>query len=461
MIKKHAVILGAGISGLSLAWFLKRKYGNGIDLTIVEKSSRCGGWMRTFHKEGFLFEQGPHSCRAQGNNIAALKLVESLGLQDQVILPQSKSMSRYILNNQKLTPIPHNIFSMIFSPVTNGIMRAFWNDWRTPPGLSSDESVYAFISRRLSVEVADRLLDPLVSGIYAGDIRQLSIRACFPSLYEREQRFGSLTRSLFRSKIKSQGSSASSSPFIQKISGYGMFSFREGMETLPRTIEKQLIDSTILLECRATALQFHPHAIDVILSDGNVLKADHIFFALPVAAVADLVAPHLEDTAGLLRGISMASVSVVNLGYRKRHLKQNGFGFLVPSQENEEILGMIWDSCVFPQQNQQIEETRLTVMMGGMRYPEICQLGDDEQLKMALKAASKHLQIDVLPDASGVSVARDAIPQYTVGHIERVLAIKQGLHRLSPHLTCLGCAFDGVSVNDCIAQAELHAVLKK
>lgn len=443
MNKRHFVILGAGISGLSLAWFLKQKFADTIDLTILEKSDRIGGCIHSIQHDGFHFELGPHSIRAEGNH-AALSLVHQLGMKDQILWPHPHASLRYLYYQQRLCPLPRNPLQLIFSPLRKGVISALWHDWRTPSGSGQDESVYDFIIRRLNRDVAERFIDPLVSGIYAGDMRQLSVKACFPKLYEMEQQHGSLVRGM----LKRQKSA---------VNKQGMFTMEGGMETLPQELGKRL-QNDIQLNAYPKALKFSENEVEIALSNGKFLKADHLFSTVPAHAMAELIKPHHHALARLLLNLEYASIVVVNLGYRQLKFGNKGFGYLVPSSENENILGVIWDSSVFPEQDRTANETRLTVMMGGSKRPDICLMSQSEQLEIALNAVRRHLRIESRPDVFHVHLAKNAVPQYRVGHMILVKQIEDYLKRFSK-ITLLGSSFYGVSVNDCIANAALQAKL--
>lgn len=436
---RHIVILGAGISGLALGWFLKRNFGSKIKLSILEKTSRVGGWIQSVEKGNFLFDLGPRSCRSCGNGAATLRLIEELNLQDQVIKGDPLANKRYLYTQQQLRQLPSNFFSMLFSPLGRGILPALYRDWRTTSGNFEDESIYDFMVRRFSKELAEQFMDPLVSGIYAGDIHQLSLRSCFPQLHEWEQYYGSVVRGAISDRKKTM-----------------LFSFQKGMETLPLCLEKRLL-AEIQLNSEAVGLDFIENGVKVMLADGGLLHADHLYSTISAEALAPLIKPHHTELSQTLAGISSTSVAVVNMGYKKRVLQKSGFGYLVPSREKENILGVVWDSCVFPQQNRQEEETRLTVMLGGAHMSHFHQRTKDEFLQIALKALDHHLQIDLEPEMALVNIAASAIPQYTVGHEKRVSSIKKEMLHLSSNATLLGSSYCGVSVNDCIAQAETAA----
>lgn len=426
---KKVIILGAGISGLTLAWYLKQRFGDRLSIKILEKSNRVGGWIQTIRHQDFLFELGPHSCRPTGNGESTLRLIQSLGMQDQVILPNSNSMKRYLWKNKKLQPVPHNLLGALFSPLMRGIPLTLLREWFIPRNQAQDESIYEFVLRRFG-KSAVSLIDPLVTGIFAGDIKKLSIKSCFPLLHAWEEQYGSVLLGAIKHKRKPQ---TIKTPF---------FSLKDGLGSLTTTLGQRL-DREIEKNSTVGKLHICTDSIAVETTDGRQWEADHVYSTLPAHVLGDLVDPSFHS-------IASATVSVVSLGYRHNVLKKDGFGYLVPSDEKEDILGMIWDSSIFSQQNSTKDETRLTIMLGGTHRPDICNLDDSELIDKALSACSRHLNIDIQPEAIHVHKAISAIPQYNVGHSEKLAH----LHSYSTRLTCFGTTFNGVAVNDCIAHAE-------
>ncbi len=443
------VILGAGISGLALAWFLRRR---GVSVLIIEKSTRTGGWIQTVEKDGFLFELGPHSCRAAGNGYITLQLVEELGLQNQIVIADPAARKKYLFVDKTLAQLPTNPLFFPFSSLTRGLLTAAIHDWRTPPNACKDESIYDFMARRFSVEIAEKLVDPIVSGIYAGDMRRLSIASCFPAIHQLEQQYGSVTRGLFSKRKPKEPVSA----FVRNAQRAGIFSFRNGMETLTDELSKRL-NASIVTSCFPKNLHFDSKGVDIELSNGQMTRASHLISTLPAHSLANLLAPYQQKLAGMLQEIESASVAMVHCGYRQQVLKKSGFGYLIPSQENEKILGVIWDSCVFPGQNRHPSETRLTVMMGGSHRPELCAFDEQARATAALQSIEKHLGVKTKPDVVHHAIAWRAIPQYHVGYSQKIELIKRLLAELSPRISCIGSSFFGVSINDCIENAKKRA----
>ncbi|CUI17662.1 putative protoporphyrinogen oxidase [Candidatus Protochlamydia naegleriophila] len=447
---KQIVILGAGISGLTTAWFLKQFLDEAVRITVVEKSCRAGGWIESLRLQEFLFEQGPRSCRTKGNGRETLRLVEELGLQDQIIAAHPSARSRFVYHQKSLHSLPSHPLAMPFNPLMKGWLKACWRDWTSPKSAEEDESLYAFFSRRLGSDWCNRLIDPFISGIYAGDSRKLSIQSCFPVLWQWEQEHGSLLKGAWRHPRRPPSESA----FVSKWEKEPIFSFKQGMERLTNELAKQL-EEIIRFSCEPKAIQFTSKEVRITLTSGEQIEADHVISAIPALSLAPLLASH-STLAEQLQAIPYATLMVVNLGYRKKILKSDGFGYLIPSQEKEAILGCVFDSCVFPQQNACEEETRLTVMIGGTRYPEVETYSEKRGKEIALEAMQNHLGIDAEPDVAYVRLARQAIPQYEVGHQHLLSSLRRQLASLQ-RLTLTGNSFDGVSVNDRVAQARILA----
>lgn len=417
----RVMVVGAGISGLSLAWYLKRFHGQRVDVTLIEKNTRLGGWIETIEREGYLFEQGPRSFRTEGTGQATLRLIEELGLQKALIQAADAARRRYLYTDGKLQMLPRGPLSLLFSRLTRPLLWPLLREWSVPRA-TDEESIDAFIRRRLGAYAAEMLFEPMTLGIYAGDIRQLSMQSCFPTLYQWEQEHGSLTCGLFKATR----------------TGGGMFSLRHGMEQLVRTLAGQL-DVTLRQGVGVDRLEGHA----LVMENGERLLFDRVYLALPSQALAQVLRAVAPLAARQLQQIPAVSATVVNLGYRRVSRALAGFGYLIPSREQEEVLGMVWDSSAFPQQNQWEGQTRLTVMLRG----EVA-AGQE----VALDVAARHLGIRSKPEVVSSKVARGAIPQYLVGHARRLATIEVDLHRL-PHVALLGSSLYGVSINDCIAHS--------
>lgn len=302
----RVLILGGGITGLSAAWYVKKKNPR-VKITLLEKEKRLGGWIRTSNEGGFLFEKGPRTFQL-GRSPHLLSLIEELKLD--VILSSPAAKKRFILHKGKLRT-PGSFLPMLLPSLLR------------EPFISSskvlDESIYDFAKRRFSAKIAEMFFDPLTLGVYAGDIQKLSIRSCFPALYKWEQELGSVIKGMFLSPKKAKG----------------LFTLKGGMETLIHALKNQL-DIEIVHNCPVETI-----GEQEVLAGGKKWVADRVISALPIAV------PH-------------RSIWVINIAYREDVLSKKGFGYLVPTKESEPLLGCIFDSAIFPEEG---GGTRITAMV--------------------------------------------------------------------------------------------------
>lgn len=447
--EKHIVILGGGISGLACVWFLNQYFPD-ANITIIEKTDRLGGWIRTETHNGFLFDKGPRSCRTIGNGVETLKLIQDLQLESEVLIGEKAAHKRFLYFRKKLREIPYNFSSLmtnpwIWRPLSSLLVECF----RTKSA-KEDESIHDFISRRLSSKFAEVLIDPLTTGIYAGDIHELSIKSCFPILHQWEKEKGFLLKGAFSSK-KQEHLNA----FHGKMQQSGLFTFKKGMETLVKALAAN-IKADIKLSAHVKSLQFRPDKVLIELSNQDSILADRVVSTIPSYALAPFVSDLDPILGNLLQSIPHASVATVNIGFHRSVWNKKGFGYLIPSSEKEAILGMVWDSHAFSSQNRVSDETRFTVMMGGAKGLSTEHYSKYPWKECALEALSRHLGISERPDEVVCQFAMNAIPQYIVGHSKKVNEIEQRVNKLSHRFKVLGNSFYGVSVNDCIANAKVR-----
>jgi len=433
-VPRHFIVLGAGISGLATGWFIKQRFPDD-HLTILEKTSRPGGWIQSIHLKGFLFEQGPRSCRPQGAGLQTLALIEALGLQEEVICPAPEAHQRFIYYQNKLQPLPKRLREVPFSPLMKGWAKALWQDWRAPMRQTEDESIASFFKRRLGDQWVKRLIDPFTLGIYAGDCERLSLQSCFPN-FDAWERQGSLFKGAWQ-----KAAVVEASAWVQSFCKQPLFSFKNGMETLPRALAMQL------KEC--LHYQQDIQAIydkSVLLKTGEEIRGDYIISTLPTYALASLV-PQQKSLQKLLKELSYTTVAIVHLGFHNR-LPLKGFGYLVPSSVDIPFLGCVWDSSVFPQQNRE-NCSCLTVMLGGSHHPQVATWSEEKMIGYVLETLKQHLGFSMEPTVIHCQIAHQAIPQYEVGYAEWKKQVQE-----SSSLILSGNGLRGVAVNDCIAYSK-------
>nr|XP_005999400.1 PREDICTED: protoporphyrinogen oxidase [Latimeria chalumnae] len=435
-MQRTVVVTGAGISGLAACCHLA-KYAHGTKVILLEASDRLGGWLHSTRTErGAVFEHGPRGIRPAGPvGKNTLKLVSDLGLENDILpVPgdHPASQNRYLYVDGKIHKLPSSIGSILQTspPFTKPIIGSILKELMVRREKTPDETVHAFMQRRFGKELADIAVDSLCRGVFAGDCRKLSVRSCFPMLYNAEQKYGSVVLGM----LFGGGNCGERNPSGVSVSGRRVF----------------MLTSHWLL--RTVCLQ-------VKLQDGTI-KADHVISATSAKALSFMLPPSMDALTEELRQILSATVAVVNLEYEGSVLPFVGFGHLVPSLEDACVLGIIYDSVSYPQQNRTgAPTTRLTVMMGGAWFLE--QIGDpdkisqDHLLKVAMEAVRCHLGVQTDPLYSITHIQKECIPQYTVGHWKRLENITNYLHHSKVPLSVVGASYQGVSVNDCIYFAQL------
>jgi oxygen-dependent protoporphyrinogen oxidase len=405
------VILGGGISGLSAAWYVKKKYPQ-AKITLLEKSNRLGGCIETRKEGGFIFERGPRTFQ-WGKCPHLVQLIHEMGLQEQLIFSQKQATRRYLYQKGAL----HSMGSFLPSLFCSLLKEAF-----VAPSQIDDESIYDFAKRRFSPKIAETFFDPMTLGIYGGDIRQLSMKSCFPKIFAWEKEKGSCFRALFSTFLK---------PSVLRPPP--LFSLKGGMESLISALA-QKVEAEIILHSEVEALE-----AGSVFAGGKSFDADLIFSALPAPVIASL--------ADLFFPLKQRSLWVAHVGYSEKVLKKQGFGYLVPSQEKEPLLGMIWDSSIFPQQYG-AHETCLTAMMREENLPALKEL------------LFRHLAISREPTLISSYRAENAIPQFEVGYSIQLEQFKKDLQRKFPNLHLLGNFLTSPSVEACIYRTTIAELSK-
>ncbi|MDP1879831.1 MAG: protoporphyrinogen oxidase [Parachlamydiaceae bacterium] len=441
---RHFVILGAGIAGLATGWFIKQQLKADDQLTILEQSDHTGGWIQTLQINDFLFEQGPRSCRTKGG-VETLALIESLHLEQEIITPHQDSRHRYLFYNDQLQKFPSHPWQIPFHPLTKGWAKALWNDFTRPKRKQEDESIADFFTRRLNSAWVDKLIDPFILGIYAGDCQRLSLKSCFPVLDEWEQKKGSLLKGALS---KSQNLH-SSSAFIQSMQEHPLYSFKNGMSTLPKALEKRL-KKHLHLNSEIQSFEPNTQGFKISINSEQIIQASHLISTVPIVGLKKYF-PQFSQEFDWLK---YASVNVMNIGFDQIDAPLNGFGYLIPSSVNTPVMGCVWDSSIFPQHNVHPDQARLTMMLGGIKYSEVEQFDDEKLIDISLKALDQQCGIKRSPKIIQIKRAIQAIPQYEVGYEKWKTSITSKINKISPTFFLSGSAFTGVSINDCIKQAR-------
>ncbi|XP_024059953.1 protoporphyrinogen oxidase isoform X3 [Terrapene carolina triunguis] len=391
--------------------------------------------------------------------------VSELGL-DADVLPvpgdHPASKNRYLYVSGALHRLPSGIGGVLRTvpPFTRPLLWSGLRELVAPRGTQPDETMHSFVSRRFGKELADIAIDSLCRGVFAGDCRALSVRSCFPALFEAERRRRSviLGMALGGGKGPALDSALSRRARDER---WSQWSLRAGMETLSEALQDFLRQRGVEMHCHARLRSLERTAAQcwqITLEDGSV-RADHVISAIPARALAVLLPGWAEPLAQELRSIEAVSVGVVNLQYNGATLPITGFGHLVPSFEDSSLLGIVYDSVAFPEQNgTRGPSVRLTVMLGGAWFEQ--GFGDPDTVPLAVllsrakEAVRAHLGIVAEPSRTIVKVLKACIPQYTLGHWQRTETISRYLEQERLPLSLIGASYQGVSVNDCIYSAK-------
>jgi oxygen-dependent protoporphyrinogen oxidase len=440
--------VGAGISGLVCAYALRRA---GIEAQLVEASTQPGGVIRSENRDGFLLEFGPQSF----SGTASLRsLCADLGIQDQIVQAPSAA-PRYVLLDGALKALPLSPPAVLISSFLSA--RTKWRIARDAVGNTrapkQDESVAAFVRRKFGAELLERLVGPFVSGIYAGDPERLSLPAAFPQLHEAEESAGSVIRGMRRAAKSHKG------PRERPT----LMSFRDGNGTLMRALAAK-VGPGLRVAAAAVGISFRREVAGArfeirITAAGReeTVLAEH----LVLATSADVAGTLLRDVnpafEPVLAGIEYAPVAVVSLGYRREDVAHSleGFGFLVPRSSGLHVLGTVWNSSLFPGRAP-AGHVLLTSFVGGATNPAAAALSAQELSKLVHNEIAPLLQIRAAPMFSHAQTYRHALPQYNIGHTDRLRALER-LRAELPGLSFAGNYLHGPAIGNCVELAMTTA----
>ncbi len=451
-VRKDVVVIGAGISGLVCAYRLKSL---GFDVLLLEKSDRVGGVMQTESIDGYQIERGPNS--SQGTE-ELLALVEELGITGELAEGDPKAPA-YVYFKGQLHPVPSSPVAFIRSKLLSakGKLRIFKEPFIAARRSSEEESIASFARRRIGSEAAERMVAPFVSGIYAGDAEKLSAQAAFPRLANLETGYGGLFRGMLAKALEARRAASAvldkATPTRRRL-----VSFKSGMETLPKTIARKMGEDLLM---EISDLKFEtsnqPDRFSVEFERaGNrqCVTCERVIIATPARAAAALVRSSSDELSRLLEEIYYPPLAIVCLAYDKSSIatRLDGFGFLVPPGERMNILGCVWNSSLFKGRAPE-GQALITVFIGGARNTTATELADAELVTLVHSDLQKVLGISSEPRVVTITRWERAIPQYNIGHVERVRRIEE-LLRARTGLRLIGNYLHGVSTGDCIKEAD-------
>ena len=406
---KRIAIIGGGISGLAVLHYLKQRLGDSVEITLFEREASTGGTIRSFKKDSCLFEWGPNGFL--DNQLASLQFIEELGLTDQLIEAQAAARRCYIQIKGELSSVPMGPIDFIRTPLL-----PLKDKWSLITGIfkkniSKDRSIYDYVSQRFSPLIAESLADPFISGIYAGDIKRLHMASAFPKLKRK---------GLQRSRMRS---------------------FKGGMGQIIETLEKRY--------------QKHIQTNSEISS--VPVNADVVIVATPAYAAAKIVENTNPPLSRILAQIPYAPVAVAGLIFRQDSFKKkpDGFGYLIPSKENKDVLGVLIESNVYVNRAPE-GQIMMRVMLGGAHHPAIINDEQDQILSQAIREIDSIYGLTAGPLGTFVKSWPKAIPQYETDYPRWRQSIAEQCAK-TPGLYLCANYLGGISFNDCIYNAKVLA----
>jgi len=406
---KSIAIIGGGISGLAVLHYLKQRFGDSADITLFEREALVGGTVRSFKKDSCLFEWGPNGFL--DNQPATLQLIKELALTGQLIEANSSSHRRYIQIKEDLHAVPAGPLDLISTPLLPLKDKCSLITGLFKKNISTDLSIYDYVSQRFSSTIAESLIDPFISGVYAGDIKRLHMASAFP-------------------KLKRNG-----------FKKNRMLSFKGGMteiiEALNKRYKKNIQTNTEI--------------------SSDQIKAGIIIVATPAYAAAKIVESLNPALGRLLDQIPYAPVAVAGLLFKKESFKKmpDGFGYLIPSKANKDVLGVLIESNVYANRASD-DHVMMRVMLGGAHHPAIINDNEEQIIAKAIKEIDSVYGLIANPIETFVKQWPKAIPQYEINYPKWRQSVSEECAK-TPALYLCANYLDGVSFNDCINNARFLA----
>ena len=448
----HVIIVGAGISGLSLAYRLQER---GIDVTVLESRDRVGGTIWTHREDGFQVEGGPNGFL--DNKPSTLNLCARLGIDKQLVpaTPAARK-NRFLFLDGRLRKLPGSLWAFLTSDLLSwrGKLSLMTERWRRRQPANGDESIQSFAERRTSAEVARVFADALVTGIYAGEPTLLSARACFPRLTTLEAEHGSVLKGLVAS-ARQRRLEAKARGEAPKQAG-AMWSFPQGLRWLVENLATVLKRPPIL-GVRVRRIQRQESTWTIHAEGRDAWSGDAVIVTCPAYQQSSMLADLDAELAESIGTIPYNRLAVIALGYRRADVPHplDGFGYIAPQSTRRDVLGVQWCSSIYPERAP-AGMVLLRAMCGGWHRADVAAWDDARLLDAVRKDMRQAMGISAEPVFHKIIRWERAIPQYLVGHLDRVAWIESRLRRHAG-LFLGGNAYHGVSLNDCTEQAEVIA----
>jgi oxygen-dependent protoporphyrinogen oxidase len=462
--EKTLAIIGGGIAGLSAAYVVQKeieKRREAITFLLIEKENRLGGSNLTEKEGGFVIEGGPDCFLSEKPE--AIALCHKLGIQDQLMKTNEHARRIFILFKGILRELPEgfmllaptNFSSFIKNPLITplGKLRMAMDLIIPAKKSTKEESLAQFITRRLGKEVLEKIAEPLVAGIHVSDPETMSLKSTFPRLVELENQYRSLIIGMIKRKriFKKKKST----------NNYTMFmSLKEGLATLPNTIGSSLNPKGLLTGNQVMSIEKLSDASGYLLTlaKGDLLKVMSVVFATPAFVTADLF-KEIDPVLSLeLFSLPYVSTATVSLAYERKAISHpmNGFGFVIPRIENRKIMAVTWTSIKFAHRAPH-DKLLIRCFVGGIKNEYLTRLNESALIAIVREELQDIMGIHAEPLFTKVFRWEKSMPQYIVGHEEKIKKIEERLS-LNPGLFLTGSAYHGIGISDCIKSGERAAL---
>lgn len=459
---KRIFVIGGGISGLSTSYFLIKKmkeFAEEVKINLLEEKERLGGCIITEKVDGFLIEGGPDCFLYE--KPWALKLCEKLGLGDK-ILNTNENRRVFIFSNGKLHELPEGFMLMVPTSLMPFIKSSLisWPgkirmamDLFIPKKKSDDEeSLAEFVRRRLGNEALEKIAEPLVAGIHAGTPEMMGIKSTFPRFIQIEQQYRSLilgmwARRKMAKKLEKQ----------VKAKRTMFLTLKDGLGEWINQLREKVGTEKIFLKKRVEKLIRMKDYYKIYISDGTSMEADLVIITTPSFITARIIKEMDPKLSEILLTIPYVSSATVSLAYHRCQIDHplDGFGFIIPRKERRKIIASTWSSVKFNYRAPD-DNVLLRAFVGGANNEELVQLGDEEMLKIVKDELREIMGVNGEPILSRIYRWEKSMPQYLVGHLEKVEKIEKRVSLL-PGLFLTGCAYKGIGLSDIVHEGEIIA----
>ncbi len=455
------VVVGGGIAGLTAAHRaaeISREHGTPLELTVLEARDRLGGTIETEHAGGFLVETGPDSFLSE--KPWALALCRRIGLESRLVGTDDRFRRVFVWFGKRLHPVPDGFQLLAPTRLTPFVTSSLFSwpgklrmalDVILPRGGGGDESLGAFVRRRLGREALERIAQPLVAGIYTADPDELSLLATMPRFVELERRERSLIVGLWKASRKAPAASTSGARWSLFVSLAG------GMGELIAALASRLPSDAVRLKHRVGGIERRGVQWRVTTEEAGAIDADAVIVATETHAASRLLRYVDPPLATMLEMIPYASSATVSLGYRRADVPHplDGFGFVVPRAEHRDLLACTFSSVKYPGRAPE-RHVLIRCFVGGALNAAALERSDDEIVERVRRELGEALGITAAPMLTRVARHPASMPQYAVGHLTTVETIERRLAAI-PGLLLAGGGYRGVGIADCVRSGEAAA----